>query len=123
MLRSHRPRSPRPTPTLATSPATCAPSPFSSTARHSCRGLRRMACARCDFYDPKASTKGQLVEARGNLQRMLVEIPLTEVERAAVEDGGDAITQLLDRLADVPTPTGATPRALGTRAQAVEGAA
>ena len=25
-----------------------------------------MACARCDFYIPKASTKGQLFEAKGN---------------------------------------------------------
>jgi integrase len=43
----------------------------------------RMACARCDFYVPKASSKGQLLEARDNLQRMLIEIPLTEGERAA----------------------------------------
>lgn len=40
----------------------------------------RMACARCDFYLPKASTKGQLLEAKGNLQRMLAMIPLTEEE-------------------------------------------
>ena len=53
---------------------------------------------------------GQLLEAKANLQRMLVEIPLTEVERAAVEDGGEAVTHLLDRLADVPTPAGGTPR-------------
>ena len=65
----------------------------------------RMACARCDFYIPKASSKGQLLEASANLQRMLVEIPLTEVERAAVEDGGEAVTRLLDRLADVATPS------------------
>jgi len=31
----------------------------------------RMACARCDFYVPKGSTKAQLLEAKGNLQRML----------------------------------------------------
>jgi hypothetical protein len=73
-----------------------------------------MACARCDFYVPKASTRGQLLEAKSNLQRMLVEIPLTEVERAAVEDGGEAVTHLLDRLADVPTPAGGTPLELGT---------
>jgi hypothetical protein len=71
-----------------------------------------MACARCDFYVPKASTRGQLLEARANLQRMLVELPLTEVERAAVEDGGEAVTHLLDRLATVPTPAGPAPRAL-----------
>jgi hypothetical protein len=31
----------------------------------------RMACARCDFYTPKDSSKAQLLEASGNLQRML----------------------------------------------------
>lgn len=72
----------------------------------------RMACARCDFYVPKASTAGQLLEARGNLQRMLCEIPLTDDERAAVEDGATAVKNLLDRLADVPTPAGPTPRQL-----------
>ncbi len=37
-----------------------------------------MACARCDFYTPKDSTKAQLLEASGNLQRMLATIPLTD---------------------------------------------
>jgi hypothetical protein len=31
----------------------------------------RMACAKCDFYTPKDSSKGQLLEAKENLQRML----------------------------------------------------
>jgi Phage integrase family len=70
----------------------------------------RMACARCDFYLPKASTQAQLVEARGHLQRMLTTIPLTEDERAAVEDGTEAVERLLARLADTPTPTGRPPR-------------
>ncbi len=73
----------------------------------------RMACARCDFYLPKASTHAQLFEARGHLQQMLTTIPLTEPERAAVEDGAAAVAQLLDRLADTPTPAGPTPRELG----------
>jgi len=72
----------------------------------------RMACARCDFYVPKASSKGQLLEAKDNLQRLLVEIPLTEGERAAVEDGQEALGRLLACLTDVPTPAGPTPRAL-----------
>lgn len=75
----------------------------------------RMACARCDFYVPKTSTRAQLLEARTNLGRMLVEIPLTDDERAAVEDGQIALDGLLDRLADVPTPAGPTPRQLGWR--------
>ncbi|MFF9193572.1 tyrosine-type recombinase/integrase [Streptomyces sp. NPDC014779] len=47
----------------------------------------RMACAKCDFYTPKDSTKSQILEAKGNLQRMLVTIPLTDDERQAVDDG------------------------------------
>jgi hypothetical protein len=72
----------------------------------------RMSCARCDFYTPKASSNGQLIEAKNNLQRMLVGIPLTDDERAAVEDGQAAVDRLLQRLADVATPAGPTPRQL-----------
>jgi integrase len=73
----------------------------------------RMACARCDFYTPKHSSKAQLLEARQNLQRMLTVIPLTDDERAAVDDGHAALDKLLQRLAEVPTPAGTTPREIG----------
>ncbi len=76
----------------------------------------RMACARCDFYAPKDSTRAQLLEARVNLQTMLAEIPLTDDERAAVEDGTTAVDRLIDRLTDVPTPAGPTPRQLAQSA-------
>jgi len=69
----------------------------------------RMACARCDFYLPKASSQSQLLEAKDGLQHMLVEIPLTEPERAAVEGDQNAVQRLIDGLADVATPAGATP--------------
>jgi integrase len=72
----------------------------------------RMACARCDFYTPKESTQAQLLEAKANLQRMLVSIPLTDDERAAVDDGQAALAALLDRLAEAPTPAGPSPRDL-----------
>ena len=72
-----------------------------------------MACARCDLYTPKASSRGQLLEAKENLQRMAASIPLTEDERAAVDDGQAALDQLLNRLVDVPTPAGPTPREIG----------
>jgi integrase len=75
----------------------------------------RMACARCDFYTPKGSTKAQLLEAKNNLQRMLTAIPLTDDERAAVDDGHDAVDALLARLHDVPTPAGPSPQQIGTR--------
>jgi integrase len=73
----------------------------------------RMACAKCDFYTPKDSSKRQLLEAKENLQKMLANIPLSEDERAAVDDGQAALDQLLQRLTDVPTPAGPTPRQIG----------
>ena len=71
-----------------------------------------MACARCSFYVPKDSGRAQLLEARANLQRMLQEIPLRDEEWAAVEDGLVAVEELYEKLADVPTPAGPTPREL-----------
>jgi integrase len=76
----------------------------------------RMACAKCDFYTPKNSAKAQLIEAKGNLQRMLVNIPLTEDERAAADDGQAALDSLLDQLSDAPTPAGPTPSQIGAPA-------
>jgi hypothetical protein len=38
----------------------------------------RMACARCGFYTHKESGEAQLLEAKGNLQRMRAAIPLTD---------------------------------------------
>jgi integrase len=73
----------------------------------------RMACARCDFYVPKESTRAQLLEAKEHMQRMIATIPLTEEEHAAVEEGAVAVERLLDRLTDLPTPAGPTPRQLG----------
>jgi hypothetical protein len=50
--------------------------------------------------------------AAGGAWAILIEIPLTEEERAAVEDGQIAVDRLLERLAAVPTPSGPTPRVL-----------
>jgi len=69
----------------------------------------RMACAKCSFYQPKDSTGALLVEGKNNLLRMRQEIPLGESEIAALDDGVAALQSLLDRLANVPTPAGATP--------------
>jgi hypothetical protein len=68
-----------------------------------------MACARCDFYAPKVSSKGQLLEAKTNLQQMLANIPLSDEEQAAIDDGHAALDQLLQRLVDTPTPPGSPP--------------
>jgi hypothetical protein len=72
----------------------------------------RMACAKCSFYIPKESTKAQLMEGRVNLLQMMQEIPLTDEERSAVEDGITALKRLADSLADTPTPDGRTPKQL-----------
>src|SRR5882762_3652485 len=69
----------------------------------------RMACAKCSFYLPKGSTMAALVEGKNNLLRMRQEIPLSDAELAALDDGVSALESLLSRLADVPTPAGPTP--------------
>jgi integrase len=64
----------------------------------------RMACAQCSFYVAKESTRAQMLEAKTNLLRMRQEIPLSEPELAAVEDGLAAYERLIVNLRDVPTP-------------------
>jgi hypothetical protein len=72
----------------------------------------RMACAKCAFYLPKQSAKAQVLEGRANLLRLRQEIPLAEAELEAVNDGIIAHERLVEKLADVPTPAGPTPRDL-----------
>ena len=69
----------------------------------------RMACARCSYYLPKSSSLAQLLEGKANLLRMQQEIPLTEEERAAVEEGIEALEKLLKKLEGVPTADDITP--------------
>ncbi len=72
----------------------------------------RMACARCPFYRPKDSLKEQLVEGKANLVHMLEFVSLTEDEKVLVTEGVELHQELIERLADVPTPAGPTPREL-----------
>jgi hypothetical protein len=75
----------------------------------------RMACAKCSFYRPTGSTQAQLLEGKANLLRLRQDMPLLEEERAAVEDGIEALEHLLATLADTPTPDGGlTPRQRGS---------
>ena len=69
----------------------------------------RMACAKCSFYRPKGSAQSQLLEGKANLLRLKQELPLLDEERAAVDDGLEAMDRLLAHLADVPTPDGGPP--------------
>ncbi len=64
----------------------------------------RMACARCDFYVPKESSKAQRIEAKANLLRLTQEIPLNEDEMRAVEDGIAGHERLIAKLVSCPTP-------------------
>jgi hypothetical protein len=52
--------------------------------------------------------RGILARTKDGLQRMLVEIPLNDDERAAVEGDEQAVGRLIDLLAHVATPAGAT---------------
>lgn len=63
-----------------------------------------MACAQCSFYAAKESSRAQALEAKANLLRLRPEIPLSEPELAAVEQGLVADERLIERLADAPTP-------------------
>jgi hypothetical protein len=45
---------------------------------------------------------------------MLEQVDLTNEERQALEGDRDALTALVERLADTPTPAGLTPKQLGT---------
>jgi len=65
-----------------------------------------MACAKCDFYVPKESSRAQMLEAKENLLRLRQEIPLTDDELSAVQDGVAAYENLLNKLIDLPTPAG-----------------
>ncbi len=79
---------------------------FWATCQH------RMACARCPFYAPKQTMAALMVEGKANLVRMLEVIKLTEDERLLVEEGVTLHETLIEKLADVPTPAGPTPRDL-----------
>jgi hypothetical protein len=77
----------------------------------------RMACARCPFYRPKPSTLEANAEGASQLKqmtRMQQILRLTDDELAAVAEGAELLQSLVDKLKDVPTPGGPTPRQLKT---------
>ena len=71
----------------------------------------RMACARCDFFRPRE--QAQVIRTRDGIRRLKEEIPLTDDELRAASGDEAALTALIERNADVPTPAGRTPRELG----------
>ena len=56
-----------------------------------------------------ASGEKPRLEGESNLLRMRQEIPLSDPELAALDEGVSALDSLLSRLANVPTPAGQTP--------------
>jgi integrase len=78
----------------------------------------RMACARCPLYRPKPSTLEANAEGTAHLTRMTrmhQVLNLTDDEFAAVTEGAELLQALVERLKDVPTPAGLTPRQLQSR--------
>ncbi len=71
------------------------------------------------FYVPTSA----LLEGKNNLLRMWQEIPLTDAEAAAVDDGAAALDSLLKRLSNVPTPASPTPLQLSDGATTASEAA
>jgi len=69
----------------------------------------RMACARCAFYVPKDSSKALLLEGKANLLRLRQDIPLSDDELRAVDEGIAAHDELVAKLADVGTPDRGVP--------------
>jgi hypothetical protein len=65
---------------------------------------------------PKPSSEAWLLGAKDGTQRRLVEIPLSEDERAAVGSDEHSVVRLIDLLAEVATPAGPTPREMGALA-------
>ena len=55
-----------------------------------------------------------MLEARENLLRLRQEIPLTDDELAAVQDGVTAYENLLTKLIDLPTPAGPSLRKINS---------
>ena len=62
------------------------------------------------FLRAEGLEQGATAVGTRQLAAQLAQIPLTDDERAAVEDGSAAVERLLERLADTPTPAGRTAR-------------
>jgi hypothetical protein len=73
--------------------------PFYSRCAH------RMACAKCDFYVPSDTQVEKLLEAKGSLERMYMEMPLDDDEKSAVKDRAAAMERLVQKLTGAPVPS------------------
>jgi hypothetical protein len=78
------------------------------------RCKHRMVCPGCAWNVPKSSARGQALEAKQFLMRVLEEVPLTDDERGMVEGGIGVHDAILAKLATEPTPDGRTPDEIGS---------
>ena len=74
--------------------------------------LHKMACPRCPFYHPNSIVLQKLQQNKTSWQKMLIEIELTEDERSVVEEEVQSLERLCEKLVDIKTPGGVTPRQL-----------
>ena len=72
----------------------------------------RLACARCDYYEPKDSQEVLILEAEGNLVRLRQDLLLTDEEREAIDGDVAAFQRLRTNRWDTATPAGPTPQEL-----------
>ncbi|MER7468649.1 hypothetical protein [Streptomyces sp. NPDC097981] len=100
-------------PTSSPFPARAGNGPWSLRCTTCCRPRLRTAVRQLRSREDRPGPDG--IDRRSAdlaVQKMAVSIPLTDDERATVDDGHAALNRLLERLADVPTPAGPTPREL-----------
>ena len=72
----------------------------------------RLACARCDYYEPKDSQEVLILEAEGSLVRLRQDLLLTDEERDAIDGDVVAFQKLRSRHLGTATPAGPSPRDL-----------
>jgi hypothetical protein len=77
---------------------------MSGYSRTDTRGLGDLQAGENKNQQKRMLTASALLEGKSNLMRMRQEIPLSEAEVAALDDGVCALESLLARLSKVPTP-------------------
>lgn len=76
----------------------------------------RMVCPGCGYYTPNDSDVGKHLRAKNKaVQRLRLDMTLTDEERAALMGDITAHERLISKGMNVPTPTGETPAQLGRK--------
>lgn len=73
----------------------------------------RLVCAHCSYFISKGEkSQGHSLDRDKHLLRLLQELKISAAEYEVTQNIQGAVQQLREELADVPTPTGLTPRQL-----------